>query len=198
MSLYVARSSTLDIWRRRSRPPMPSVSRWRRAHGSSPSTICRRPRDRPPPTRSSGPARRPRTRASGFWTTAWSRTGFAGSGPATRGSTTAATFSRWSRSARSWRGSPSMPRPAPRRRASTTSSSGSRPRGGWCASTRRGRRRCTAARCSAPASWRPCGRSQTSSGSAGCGGSRPTGSCSSAGRPKPAPTSCTSTAPRSA
>ena len=124
------------------------VSRWHRAHGSSRSTTCRRRRNQLPPTPSSAPARRPRTHASGFLTTAWSRIGFAGSGPATRGSMTAATFSRWSRSARSWRGSPSMPRPAPRRRASRTSSSGSRLRGGWCASTRRGRRRCTAARCS--------------------------------------------------
>ena len=54
------------------------------------------------------------------------------------------------------------------------------------ASTRRGRRRCTAARCSAPASSRPCGRSRTWSGSAACGGSRPTGSCSSTARSRPA------------
>lgn len=73
---------------------------------------------------------RPRgTPATGFSTTTCSRTGFAGSGRATLGSMIAATFSRWSRSARSSRGAPSMPRPAPRRRASRTSASGSRPRG---------------------------------------------------------------------
>ena len=58
---------------------------------------------------------------------------------AMRGSMTAATFSPWIRSARLWRGSRSMPKPAPRRRASPTSSSGSRLRDGSCASTPRGR-----------------------------------------------------------
>ena len=47
----------------------------------------------------------------------------------TRGFMTAATFSRWS-GQRSWRGCPSTPRLAPVRRASMTSSSGSRPQGG--------------------------------------------------------------------
>ena len=59
----------------------------------------------------------------------------AGSDRATPGSTIAATSSRWSRSAGSWKGSPSTPRPAPRRRTSTTCSSGWRPRGGSSAST---------------------------------------------------------------
>ena len=62
---------------------------------------------------------------------------FAGSGPATPGFTTAPIFSRWSRSARSWRASRSTPRPAPRRQTSTTCSSGSRTRAGSAASTRR-------------------------------------------------------------
>jgi NAD(P)-binding Rossmann-like domain len=97
----------------------------------------------------SGQVRQPRTRACGFWTTAWTQTGFAGSGRGMRGSMTVGTFSRWGRLARSWRGSPSMPRLALRRRTSTTSSSGSRLRGGSCASTRRRRRRCSVARCSA-------------------------------------------------
>ncbi len=47
-------------------------------------------------------------------------------------------------------------------------------------------------------SWRACGRSKTSSGSAECDGSRPIGSCSSAERPRPNPTPCTWTARRSA
>ena len=48
--------------------------------------------------------------------------------------------SRW-HSRPSWTASPSMPRPAPRRRTSTTCSSDSRLRVGWSASTRRGPRR---------------------------------------------------------
>ena len=46
-----------------------------------------------------GSGRRRRTRVSGFWITGWSRIGFAGSGPATRGFMTAGISSRWSRSA---------------------------------------------------------------------------------------------------
>ena len=54
-------------------------------------------------------------RATGFWITTLSQTGSGGSGPARRGSMTAATFSRWNRWARSWRGYPWTPRPAPAR-----------------------------------------------------------------------------------
>ena len=49
------------------------VRRLHRARASCPSTTCRPPRDRPRRTPCSGPARRRWTRASGFWTTAWSR-----------------------------------------------------------------------------------------------------------------------------
>ena len=146
-SRCAARSSTLDTWRRRSRPPMPLPSKWpgrpdgarqRPAGGLAGSLRLRGTRLR---------ERQPRTHVSGCSTTASSRSGSAGSARATPGSTTAATSSRWSRSARSWRGSPSMPRPAPRRRTSTGSSSSSRAPGGSCASTPRGRQRCIAARC---------------------------------------------------
>ena len=75
---------------------------------------------------------------------------------------------------------------------------GLRLRGGWCGSTPRGRRRCTAARCSVAASWRACGRSATSSGSAECAASSPVGSCSSAESKTLARTSYMWTAPRSA
>ncbi len=70
---------------------------------------------------------------------------------------------------------------------SRTCSRGSRPRDDSCASIPGGRRGCTAGRCSAPPSSVQCGRSRMSSGSAAYVGSRPTGSCSSAGRPRPAP-----------
>ena len=68
-----------------------------------------------------------------------------------------------------------------------TSSSGSRPQGGSCVSIPRGRQRCTAARCSVPANWRPCGRSRRRR----LGRVRRIeagGSCLSAGKPKPART----------
>ena len=71
--------------------------------------------------------------------------------PRTPGFTTALTSSRWSRLVRSWRASPSMPTPAPRRRKRRRPV---RPARGIGAAGPhrpvRGPRRCTAARCSAP------------------------------------------------
>ena len=152
-SLSVARWSMRATSRRRCRP------RTRRPFEVA-AGRPRRARQRPAGRRGidlvatpcSGPARRRWTRAPGSWTTVWSRTRSAGSGPATPGFTIAPFPAAGAGRRDHGRASPSMPRPAPRRRTSTICSSGSRPRGGWSASTRRSRRRCTAARCSAPAS----------------------------------------------
>ena len=88
-SRYAAKSSTPDIWRRPSRRLTLLHLMWPRAPGLSLSTTCRRPLTRPAPTSSSGPVRQPRTHASGFSITTSNQIGFAGSGPATRGSMTA-------------------------------------------------------------------------------------------------------------
>ena len=194
MSWCVARSSTLAIWRRRSPPPMPARLRWHRDAGSCLSTSCR----------DSGSASSYAVLGSGktaadacIWLLdndvepdriCWIR-------PRDAWFYDRSHFQPLQQVGAIMEGISSMPRPAPRRRTSTISSSGSRPQGGSCASTPRGRQRCTAARCSVPANWRPCGRSKTSSGSVECDGSRPAGSCLSAGKPKPARTSSTWTAP---
>ena len=95
------------------------------------------------------------------------------------------------------RASPSMPRPARKRRTSTICSSGSRARGGSSASIPRRRPRCTAARCSAPTSCRRAANRER-----GQARSRPphrdaTGSSWSAARSRRTPASCTSIARRS-
>ena len=177
----------------------PAVRGRPRARASSPSASCRPPRDRRRRTPCWGPARRRWTRAPGSWTTAWSRMRSAGSGRATPGFTIAASSSRWSRSAGSWKGI-SLDAEAGAQAADIDDlferleASGRLVR----IDPSRAGRRCIAARCSAPASCAPCGRSRTWSGSVACGASRPTGSSSSGARSRPAPTSCTWIARRSA
>ena len=168
------------------------------------SRPCQRPaRDSTtegPSTPSSDQARRRWTPASGSWTTALSQIGSAGSGRATRGSTTVATFSRstW------W---PAIiegicPRcrgrcPGIEHRA--ISSSVSRTRGGSFVSILLGRQPCTAGPCSAPTSCDAVRQiKDVRQARPMCGGSRPTASCSIAGRLRPDRRSCISTAPRSA
>ena len=116
MSPCVARWSTRATWRRRCRPLTPCPSRSPRALVSCPSTTCRRRRDRSAPTPCSGQARRRSDACT------WLLDNDVAAGPDSLGAAAGrlvprprAIFSRWSRSVRSWRGSPSMPRPAPRR-----------------------------------------------------------------------------------
>ena len=100
ISPFVARSWTGATWRRRSQRRTSCRSMSLRARAWFRSTTCPRPPVRLARTRCSGQARRRPTRASGSSTTVSSRIAFAGSAPATRGSTTAATFSRSIRSGR--------------------------------------------------------------------------------------------------